>query len=34
MVSALLNHSSPTITMRYVKATGDELAEWRMQRGL
>ena len=34
MVSALLNHSSPTITMRYVKATGDELAEWRRQRGL
>lgn len=34
MVSSLLNHSSPTITMRYVRATGDELAEWRRQRGI
>jgi len=34
MVSALLNHSSPTITMRYVRATGDELKEWRIARGL
>jgi integrase/recombinase XerD len=29
LVSRILNHSSPSITMRYVKAGGAELREWR-----
>jgi integrase len=31
IVSRLLNHSSIAITMRYSKAGGDELADWRRQ---
>lgn len=29
LVASLLNHSDPSITMRYVRAGGGELAEWR-----
>lgn len=29
LVASLMNHSNTTITMRYVKAGGGELAEWR-----
>lgn len=28
MVTTLMNHSSPTVTMRYLKLGGDELGEW------
>lgn len=28
-VTRLMNHANPTVTMRYVKAGGDELREWR-----
>ena len=29
LASRLANHSNPSVTMRYVRAGGDELAEWR-----
>lgn len=31
LVASLLSHSSPSVTMVYVKAGGDQLREWRLQ---